>query len=672
MRIHKATIFGVANFAKKQSFEFSVDESRRITVLHGENGAGKTSALNALLWCLTGQLSPAWLKRHGGQPDGFINSNLDLENVRPFVEVEFEFEGDLFRATRKALATKLEGEFSLKRLTQGVWDSYASRSSATMTNILPPGIARYFIFDGEGFQHSKVGDRGVISAVKTIFGFDHVEMAINHLELCLNQKTKDFHKVEGSRIKDEKRRIMYEQACNRTEELKKRKSDLFQLREGQQEELEVIRAQIEALNIARVNGLKREEREKEALCGKLKREIVSYQRERLRLVGAFYRPVFGRALFDQGLATIERFREKGVIPGKYSRQLIEDLKDAGVCICGRGIGEHEAAILEGKIRGGFTSEFQQRLNDASACQKDDVNVLDTFRQEHAKVMSGINDGAKSLKEAERRLMELQQELEDLGSFQEDLASYQNKEVRLKAQLSSIDQEITEVDNELEEAGMIRKSFKPSGGRDKQREEVLQRELIVLEEILSFARRVLTDEFKKAHELIEREMNIFLARTNIPYSVRLDSGFNFYFVDAGGQSGYGSTGELKTLEYAFLCSLVRAVREKSVTSEGLLQPGSRIPLVLDAPFSELAETYVRYISDMLLSVADQLTVLMFNKDWKDFEAVCAEWIGHEYVLVKHITESGSGRAEEILEFRGQRVKCVQYDSDVDHTTVERIL
>ena len=44
-----------------------------------------------------------------------------------------------------------------------------------MTNILPASIARYFIFDGEGFQAKGLGDYSVSTAVKTILGFDHVE-----------------------------------------------------------------------------------------------------------------------------------------------------------------------------------------------------------------------------------------------------------------------------------------------------------------------------------------------------------------------------------------------------------------------------------------------------------------------------------------------------------------
>ncbi len=195
---------------------------------------------------------------------------------------------------------------------------------------------------------------------------------------------------------------------------------------------------------------------------------------------------------------------------------------------------------------------------------------------------------------------------------------------------------------------------------------------MLKEVVEYASSELEKEFIYANQFIASEMNTFIAGTNIPYGVSLDSNFNFHYCDIQGSTVLGSTGERKTLEFAFLSSLMKLVQEKSdKKTQGLLQPGSRIPIVLDAPFSDLAENYISYISDMLLSVSDQLTVLMFNKDWKAFEKACDNKIGTEYVLIKNLAAKGEGKLPVTQEFGGEEYQCVVYDAAKDCTTVELV-
>jgi DNA sulfur modification protein DndD len=671
MKILSVSILGIASYSKEQKIEFSADERLPITVLHGENGAGKTSTLNAILWCLTGRISPAFFDSVGGDPENFFNRDFYETGGMPLVEVEFEFDGGRFRAARKGLAKNIEGDFSLKKLVSGVWDSYTTHATATMTNILPPAIARYFIFDGEGFQTKGIGDNSVTTSVKTMLGFDHVETAISRIDSIIIEKEKKVGQLKSGRIKDQQKRASYERASNKIEELKVEQRKLADEKPEREGELADIQFEINSLNIHRVNALRSDEERRKRDIGKALNDVRSFENERLDLIGKYYRSIFGRALFDDGIAIIEESREKGVIPGKYSRQLIEDLKSAGVCMCGRSLGQEELVVLESKIKGGFTDGFQQRLTEASACQKDDQNLLDRFRTEYSKVMSGINDSNKALTNLHRRLEEIQQELVGLEDFKDKLRDLVNQEAIIKARLSTIEQDLTNIQTALNENHFTRKNYAPTSEGDSDEEIRLAKQIFVLKEALDYARAFLAAEFEEAHEFILEEMNKFIGGTNIPYGVELDKAFKFAFHDARGQVVVGSTGERKTLEYAFLCCLVKLVRQKSEKSDGLLKPGSRIPLVLDAPFSELAETYVSYISDMLLSVADQLTFLMFNKDWQAFQHVCAKKIGKEYVLVKNISSSSEGRTEEVLNFGGKDYACVRYGADIDHTSLELV-
>ena len=44
-------------FYNKAEIIFSTNKEKNITLIHGENGVGKTTILNSILWCLYGKLT---------------------------------------------------------------------------------------------------------------------------------------------------------------------------------------------------------------------------------------------------------------------------------------------------------------------------------------------------------------------------------------------------------------------------------------------------------------------------------------------------------------------------------------------------------------------------------------------------------------------------------------
>ena len=155
---------------------------------------------------------------------------------------------------------------------------------------------------------------------------------------------------------------------------------------------------------------------------------------------------------------IEEKREKGIIPGKYSRQLIEDLKAAGVCICGKCLDESDLEILESKIKDGFTDGLQQRLQDAGACKRDDQIKLGNFKTEHSMLMAGINEGQKELTAKNRRLLEVKEGLKNLDGFEQQVAELRNQEVRLDARIKTIGQEKTKIQDLIAQFNHTRQSY----------------------------------------------------------------------------------------------------------------------------------------------------------------------------------------------------------------------
>src|SRR5258708_36673047 len=55
MKFERITLENFRQYYGQESLDFAKDNRRRVTVIHGVNGAGKTSLFLAINWCLYGE-----------------------------------------------------------------------------------------------------------------------------------------------------------------------------------------------------------------------------------------------------------------------------------------------------------------------------------------------------------------------------------------------------------------------------------------------------------------------------------------------------------------------------------------------------------------------------------------------------------------------------------------
>jgi DNA sulfur modification protein DndD len=58
MFLQRVLLRNFRGFYGDQTIDFAPLGANSVTVIHGENGAGKTNLLNAIFWCLTGEFTP--------------------------------------------------------------------------------------------------------------------------------------------------------------------------------------------------------------------------------------------------------------------------------------------------------------------------------------------------------------------------------------------------------------------------------------------------------------------------------------------------------------------------------------------------------------------------------------------------------------------------------------
>lgn len=677
MRLISAKIDGVASYFDAQRISFSTSSAKPITVIHGENGAGKTSTLNAILWCLTGQLSPGFSRQIDKDGFNFLHRERGAVGTPAYVEVTFEHEGQEYVARRDLADTRLTenslgGEFNLSVKQNGTLSTFTTTSKSTMAKILPPGIARYFIFDGEGFQQStRLSDSEVRKSVRTILGFDFVDDVVFKLKRVAREKNSEFARRSAEYQSDATARQRFLDASERKarliEEIESKDALLTDAREALQD----VQGKIHTIGSDRVKDL---QREKQGLTQQLL-NIKALQKQdygkRTSLISKYYKVVFGREIIRGSLGLIEQGQKTGEVYGPYNRAFVRGLLKNLTCICGEPIDEEKKKRIEDKLTDGFTDTFQERLTNAAAISKMDLGTLDAFTKEHSELAAALNDHEKNSRECKSALEGIEKEIESLAELSDQLRDLRNSEAKLNARVLTLEKEILDRKADLEVATLTIQKNKGAGHAIQTDLEPLVQEIETLERLVAVAQNFVESELAYAHKFILESMRKFISGTNIPHGVRLEENFSFHYVDQNEVAIFGSTGESKTLEYAFLCSLVRLVARNSTDNGSLLLPSSSVPLIVDGPFSEIAETYVSYIARMLLEVSDQLVVLLFNKDWPALESVVREQVGAEYLLVKNIVDSNDGREAERHTFSGKEYECVQYNSRANSTSIVEI-
>jgi len=674
MKLIRMTVSGLGSYATEQNIDFATEKEKSITVFHGENGAGKTSTLNSILWGLTGQVSPSMFKPDPKEQLEVLINHTSIENESvPTVKIEFEHEGTEYRAVRKLNFSKVEGTFELWAKRNGILDPYTNSSEDVMRKILPQGLARYFIFDGEGFAKSAAHTETIFrTSVENILGFDFLDRAIARIEQVKNRKNSEAAKIASKNIADEKKRSAYQKAVHQIEEFRQKIDNLTEQVFVYKEYLDLTRNNIAALDIKQVDKLQKTKLECERDINRLIAYQKNFESERLNLISKYCRAIFGRKIISDSLGIIENQRQKKIIPGPFDVQFIKDLISDGTCICGVCLDEEKIATLQEALQQGYTSSMQQRLTRAQAVLADDYSKVESFQSSFKQYTIGIADTITQIENKREAYEAAKSELDEIGDREKSLRNFQNEEARHEASLRKAENDLLEAKNLKEAAEKIRNSYAGAAGTEDKLENILRVQVNKLDQVIEYGKSYKQREMEWCHKFIRNEMQHFIDGTNIPYTVTLDSHFKFHFQTDSGRRISGSTGEQKTLEFAFLCTLVKLVKEKSANTNGLLIPAGRLPLVIDAPFSDVAEKYVKYISDMLLEVSEQLTILTINKDWPSLENATNGRVGKEYLLIKNIVQSSDEKIQEKHIFRGKEYICVKYNAPNLHTTIEEVV
>ncbi len=166
--------------------------NKNVVIIGGKNGAGKTSILEAIRLCLYG--AQGVNKKLGREYKNFLQSRISRialthsSRTKAYVELQFVHEdnhGSSSVTVRRtwapdsdedSLSLDIDGnELNLER---DYWGDY-------LKLLIPPGVAQFFIFDGEKIQEiatEEQSDKTIVDGIKSLLELDVFEDLQSDLE----------------------------------------------------------------------------------------------------------------------------------------------------------------------------------------------------------------------------------------------------------------------------------------------------------------------------------------------------------------------------------------------------------------------------------------------------------------------------------------------------------
>lgn len=661
-------------------------EDRNTTVIHGNNGGGKTSILNALTWVLYEKFTAAF-----ASPEQLVNKRAIAEAkpgapVECWVEVTFEHNGKRYRAKRVCSVHKTDtgvgqGRSELHLLVagdDGRWSQPQPPLSPkdVINRVLPESLHRYFFFDGERIEKIVQSDKKaeMAAATKVLLRVEVLDRAIRHLgeaKKALEQDLAEIGDPETQRLIQEKNQLEQER-----ERLIERQQEISQGLEAQKTLEKNVGDQLRELNSVRDLQKERDDLQKEAESINAK---INEAKKRLRQATSTKSyAVFLSEATSEFRAILNDLRERGELPAGIKQQFVKDLLHQKRCICGTQLSEGTQPYK--LVQAWMDRAGQGDVEEAAIRMGAQVESIDKqipeFWKELNDEQTNIGQLKKSLSLVETKLDDIHEKLitsplENIRKLESRLDAIRSKVIELRLEESEKNKRIADLETEI-----TKKEKLINQHQVKESKHLIAHERIKVtqdaSERLSDSRARIDQQFRS--ELERSVQNIFRQISFKPYVPKLSDKYELTLIEstAGREELVpASSGESVILSLSFIGSIIDKVREWS-RKQTVIDLGSSIfPVVMDSPFAVLDLEYKQQIARIIPKLANQLILLVNKSQWiNEVEKEMTAHIGKQYVLTYYSPKDDC--KEDSIELAGSNYFLVQQSPyEYEYTIISEV-
>lgn len=674
MQFERITICNFMRYKGENTLQFSCDKEKNVTVVLGDNTAGKTTIAQAFRWCLYG----AVLAERGKRQEDYQLLNTDTlalmdadSRAKVWVELVAADEEKRYIIRRELICTRafpaMTAEEFQKKLTVHIADVSSSQSlieveprkaDELINELFPRNLSHYFLFDGERWSDISVNGvkENIRDSVHILTGLSAYQAAMKHLKDMGSYSviSKFKKKISGSgnlydnlesdcqqcgrKIEHCKREIENLE-INLSNYNKKCQEILDYLNENKNTEL--LQSQYHNLGIVKKSQAQ--------LCLNQYKLFVNEFSKRAYML-------FAEPLIQEALKLVRSVAgERRDVP--HMRQATIDYIIQGKrCICGTPLapGSKEWNCLMEQRNylppadiGSLLGEFERT---ASWWRGHARNLPEELREKALQV----DDNVKNYEETCNEFILLEQRMDEHVDFAEHrrrLKSYQNNIQELSRKKGELQGQISSLERQR---GRLEEEMKGLEARNEENRKWRKR-VELAEALYQKLRQDFSAEEKKIFLELNQRIQYNFGRMFNAKDKKIELS-NQYEIQMYYKSGGGfreeknlSEGEKIARNFAFIVTIMDySQKRKKEKAMELSQGNDTLPIVLDGPFSKLGDENIRLVSKALPEVSEQVILFMLKKDWKYTNL--DRFVGSAYSIEKDPEKSyASIRKMEVSEY-----------------------
>lgn len=691
MILERLVIENFRQFKGRQEIVFSDLRDRNVTIVHAENGFGKTTLLKALLWVLYGKDG---LKDDFEKPDSILHEGLayrakDPSAVAATVELAFKHDNDRYILTRQLTLAQQRldaGKANLTLVAMKDGQTFSlDRPQQRIQAIVPDGISGFLFFNGERINYlaEERNSAQVTEAIHQMLGLKLLRTTIDDLRHPnVRGKLRSEQKDSTSEEKRELIERLADLEAEATELVGKRAQTLGNLG-AIAAELETVDAKLGA------NQKAHELQNKRIRLTKERDELIGRRDEVARRLGKLIADdgytLFTSGLIKRGQEIVSRFRSEGKIPARVLNTFLQELIDSGKCICKRHLGEGtpEREAVESLL----TIAGDQDFNNAVGALDHAIGLIEGVASQTHGQLRQLNmerlELLRDIRERDEEIEEIHQVLggkddeevkhleEKRKSLQLDRDAQNSALGRIELQIEAIKESKVALENQIRQVA----DKEEAAARAQRRVDAVEDCAEILEKILKAEtedlRPLLNDEIDSHFRKIMAKD--YWAELTENYTLRIRKRVAGSDGDEAEIDAALSTGERTVTSLVFIASLVALAKRRAEIPTILRDlAGSAYPVAIDSPFGSLS-IFRDGVARNIPELAPQVLLLVSPEQYNgQVERAMNETgrVGKRYYLAYHgptIPE----RANPELVVNGQAIQQYFPMTDDEFTEVREL-
>lgn len=635
MKIKRIEYENFRNFKKAGAVDCSTDG--KVTIIYGENGAGKTTFHQLFQWIIYGQV-------HFNKTASDKMYNLELEQNASIDEqfsvkgtIDFIHSGEEYTIRREWIYQKTM--YETKRISTSFTISKKDKNrnwvrlpnpDEVVEQLLPSGLADYFFFDGESMitdlkakgKDSANSLRDALylmldlsvydKAVKYIGQQDRTTTTLGTLFMSQTGTGSDanlitlgqqMEQAQGARDRQEEEEEKLEKEINRLEDRIKKISEQIGGAKSQRE-YETMRIQAKGL--------------RDEYLGLAEREYQGFGDE---LISVFPKLMMSKVI-EKASKTIKHKAENSNLLNGVNVPLIDALLQSAVCICGNPLTEKERETLRRMYDylppKGYDSLYQNFTDMAERWGREynrqklegyierALDDLEKARKQDEKIAS-IDEKMKQDKQHEDLVVERKKAEEKLRELKARKITIHEEAYKASLRVNKLKKEIDKASAMMSE------------------NELIKRKIRIMEEVKSHFEAILQEKSlsysKKLQETIQELLDEMLKAKR---TVNVSADFSLRVADSYDDESK-SEGQFATVSFAYIGGIFKLLKEEEILQN------KEYPLVLDAPFSKLGDEPRQRVIDTIPRYAPQIILLSKDNLQNDFSE---DMIGKVWTIVSN--------------------------------------